>query len=116
MSFTQGALAIGVSRWRLFWRHHLPHLAPVLAMNLSQQIVASLVLVAELGVLSVFVGATRFISIEESLSLVLPTQVNGAQISDPPEWGGLLANARTIESLWTTRWLFLVLGVDTGIT
>src|SRR6266545_7709561 len=116
MSFTQGAVAIGVGRWRLFWRHHLPHLAPVLAVNLSQQIVASLVLVAELGVLSVFVGATRFINLEESLTLVLPTQVNGAQISDPPEWGGLLANARTIESLWTTRWLFLIPGVAFAVT
>jgi peptide/nickel transport system permease protein len=116
MPFTQGARALGVGRWRLFWRHHMPHLVPALAMNLSQQIVASLVLVAELGVLSVFVGATRFISIEESLSLVVPTQVNSAQISDPPEWGGLLANARTIESLWTTRWLFLVPGIAFGIT
>jgi ABC-type dipeptide/oligopeptide/nickel transport system permease subunit len=116
MPFTQGAKALGVGRWRLLWRHHLPHLVPAVAINLSQQVVASLVLIAELGVLGVFVGATRFISIEESLSIVLPTQVNGAQISEPPEWGGLLANARTIESLWTTRWLFLVPGVAFGIT
>ena len=25
MQFTQGARAIGVGRWRLLWRHHLPH-------------------------------------------------------------------------------------------
>jgi peptide/nickel transport system permease protein len=116
MSFTQGAIAIGVGRWRLFWRHHLPHLAPVLAVNLSQQIVASLVLVAELGVLSVFVGATRFINLEESLTRAAIREVPFAQIADPPEWGGLLANARTIESLWTTRWLFLVPGVAFAVT
>lgn len=116
MSFTQGAVAIGVSRWRLFWRHHLPHLAPVLAVNLSQQIVASLVLVAELGVLSVFVGATRLINLEESLTRAAIREVPFAQIADPPEWGGLLANARTIESLWTTRWLFLIPGVAFAVT
>jgi peptide/nickel transport system permease protein len=116
MSFTQGAVAIGVGRWRLFWRHHLPHLAPVLAVNLSQQIVASLVLVAELGVLSVFVGATRFINLEESLTRAAIREVPFAQIADPPEWGGLLANARTIESLWTTRWLFLIPGIAFAVT
>ncbi|MDP9251949.1 MAG: ABC transporter permease subunit [Chloroflexota bacterium] len=116
MSFTQGAVAIGVGRWRLFWRHHLPHLAPVLAVNLSQQVVASLVLVAELGVLSVFVGATRFINLEESLTRAAIREVPFAQIADPPEWGGLLANARTIESLWTTRWLFLIPGVAFAVS
>jgi peptide/nickel transport system permease protein len=116
LGFTQGAVAIGVGRWRLFWRHHLPHLAPVLAVNLSQQIVASLVLVAELGVLSVFIGATRYINLEESLTRAAIREVPAALIADPPEWGGILANARTIESLWTTRWLVLVPGVAFALT
>ncbi|HEV8654264.1 MAG TPA: ABC transporter permease subunit [Candidatus Limnocylindria bacterium] len=116
MPFTQGARAIGVGRWRLFWRHHLPNLVPIVALNTSQQVVASLVLVAELGVLGVALGLTRTINIEESLSRVVPTQVNVAQISDPPEWGGLLASARTIESLWTTRWLVLVPGIALALT
>jgi peptide/nickel transport system permease protein len=116
MQFTQGARAIGVSRWRLFWRHHLPHLVPIVALNASQQVVASLVLVAELGVLGVALGLTRTISIEESLLHPGPTQVNAAQISDPPEWGGLLASARTIESLWTTRWLVFIPGIAFALT
>jgi ABC-type dipeptide/oligopeptide/nickel transport system permease subunit len=116
MGYTQGAIAMGVGRWRLFWRHHLPHIAPVLAVNLSQQIVASLVLVAELGVLSVFIGATRYINLEESLTRVAIREVPAALIADPPEWGGILANARTIESLWTTRWLVLVPGVAFALT
>jgi peptide/nickel transport system permease protein len=116
MQFTQGARAIGVSRWRLFWRHHLPHLVPIVALNATQQIIASLVLVAELGVLGVALGLTRTINIEESLSRVFLTQVNVAQVSDPPEWGGLLASARTIESLWTTRWLVIVPGIAFALT
>jgi len=116
VQFTQGARAIGVGRWRLLWRHHLPHLVPIVALNATQQIVASLVLVAELGVLGVALGLTRTINIEESLSRVNPTQVNVAQISDPPEWGGLLASARTIESLWTTRWLVFIPGIALALT
>ena len=115
MGFTEGAAAIGVSRIRVFASHHIPHLVPLLAVNVAQQSVASLVALAELGVLGVFVGAFRSISIEESLSVVRVGQVNSAQISEPPEWGGLLANARTIESLWTTRWLFLVPGIAFAI-
>jgi peptide/nickel transport system permease protein len=116
MEFTQGARAIGVSGWRLFWRHHLPHLVPIVALNTSQQVVASLVLVAELGVLGVALGLTSTINIEESLRRVVPTQINVAQVSDPPEWGGLLASARTIESLWTTRWLIFIPGVAFALT
>ena len=114
--FIEGARAIGVGRSRLFWRHQFPHLVPIIAINLSQQVVASLVLVAELGVLGVFVGATRIINIEESLQVVRVGPQSSAQIADPPEWGGLLANARTVESLWTTRWLILVPGIAFAIT
>ena len=114
--YTQGAVAIGVGRWRLFARHHLPNLAPILATNLSQQIVSSLVLVAELGVLGVFVGATRIINIQESLSIIRTGPPVAARIAEPPEWGGLLANVRSVESIWTTRWLILVPGVAFAVT
>jgi ABC-type dipeptide/oligopeptide/nickel transport system permease subunit len=87
--FTEGARAMGVSRARLFWRHQFPHLVPVLAMNFSQQVVASLVLVAELGVLGVLVGTVRSINIEESLSVVRTGPLVAALVPDTPEWGAL---------------------------
>ncbi len=111
MGFTESAAALGVSRLRIAVRHHLPHLVPLLALNLSQQSVASLVALAELGVLGVFVGTSRVIGIEESMSFVTVGQINRAFVADPPEWGGLLANARSTENLWTTRWVFLVPGI-----
>lgn len=114
--FTEGARAIGVARWRLFWRHQLPHLVPMLAVNLTQQVIASLVLVAELGVLSVFVGATRLINVEESLTIVRTGQPTTAIVGDPVEWGGLLATSRTVEALWTTRWLILLPGIAFALT
>lgn len=114
--FTQGAVAMGVGRWRLFLRHHLPHLVPVIAMNLSQQIVASLVLVAELGVLGTFVGGTRVINVEESMTLVRSGIPTSAPVNDQPEWGGLLAGSRSVQALWTTRWLIFVPGFAFAIT
>ncbi|HEU5288441.1 MAG TPA: ABC transporter permease subunit, partial [Candidatus Limnocylindria bacterium] len=111
VAFTEGAAAVGAGRLRIVLRHHVPHVVPLLAMNASQQVVASLVALAELGVLGVFVGTTRLVNIEESLSVVRSGERNFAFIADPPEWGGLLANARDTESLWTTRWVFLIPGL-----
>ena len=114
--FTEGARALGVSGARLFWRHQFPHLVPVLAMNFSQQVVASLVLVAELGVLGVLVGTVRSINIEESLTVVRTGPPVAALIPDTPEWGALLATSRTVEALWLTRWLIFVPGAAFALT
>jgi peptide/nickel transport system permease protein len=114
--FTLGAVALGVGRWRLFWRHHLPHLVPVIGLNLSQQVVASLVLVAELGVLGVLVGAIRTIDIAESQTAIRLGPPMSAAVPDAPEWGAMLASSRTIEALWTTRWLLFVPGLGFALT
>ena len=114
--FTHGAIALGVGRWRLFWRHQLPHLAPVIAMNLTQQVVASLVLVAELGVLGVLVGAVRTINVEESQTEIHLGPPMSGLVPDVPEWGALLASSRTVEILWVTRWVILVPGAAFALT
>ncbi len=114
--FTVGAITLGVGRWRLFWRHQLPHLAPVIAMNLTQQIVASLVLVAELGVLGVLVGAVRTINVEESQTAIHLGPPMSALVPDAPEWGAMLASSRTVEILWATRWVILVPGAAFALT
>jgi peptide/nickel transport system permease protein len=114
--FTEGARTIGVGRWRLFWRHQLPHLVPVVAINFTQQVIAALVLVAELGVIGVFVGATRSIDLQESVGAFAPGVPTGATIADTPEWGGLLAGSRTVLALYVSRWLILVPGIALALT
>jgi peptide/nickel transport system permease protein len=109
--FTESALSLGVRRLPLFARHHLPHLVPILAVSTAQQSVAALVAVAELGVLGIFVGATKYVNVSESVGLIRITDVGALWISEIPEWGGLLANGRGIQNLWTTRWVILVPGV-----
>jgi peptide/nickel transport system permease protein len=114
--FTIGARVLGVSRWRLFWRHHIPHLVPVMAINLSQQVVASLVLLAELGVLGIVLSTARSLSVEESMSVVRVGPPQQAIVPDIPEWGAMLASSRTVEILWATRWVIFIPGAAFAIT
>ena len=114
--FTEGAQVIGVSRLRLFWRHHLPHLIPIMAINLSQQVVASLVLLAELGVLGVVLSAVRFLDVSDSLSIIRTGPPMSALIPEIPEWGALLSSARSTEILWATRWVIFIPGAAFAIT
>ncbi|MDQ2950866.1 MAG: ABC transporter permease subunit, partial [Chloroflexota bacterium] len=116
MPFTEGARAMGATRWRLLWRHHLPHLAPVIATNLSQQIVAALVLMAELGVVGVVLSTVRSIDVQESLSIIRTGPPNQALVPDTPEWGAMLSSARTVEILWATRWIIFVPGAAFALT
>jgi len=110
--FTESAAALGVHRVPLFMRHHLPHLIPILAVSTAQQSVASLVAVAELGVLGIVVGASKLVTLTESATVIRAIDtVAPPRISEIPEWGGLLANGRGIENLWTTRWVILVPGI-----
>jgi peptide/nickel transport system permease protein len=110
--FSESAAALGVHRMPLFVRHHLPHLIPILAVSTAQQSVASLVAVAELGVLGIVVGASKLVTVVDSATVIRGIDtVVPPRISDIPEWGGLLANGRGIENLWTTRWVILVPGV-----
>jgi len=109
--YTEGAVALGVSRRRLFARHHLPHLVPVLALAASQQIAAALIALAELGVIGIFVGPTRSLNLAEAMRVVPAGIGTTFPVPDLPEWGGLLALGRGLQNLYVTRWAFLVPGV-----
>ncbi len=113
--YTEGAMALGVDRRELFLRHHLPHLVPVMALSASQQIAAALIALAELGVIGIFVGPTRVLNVAEAMR-VLPNGVaTSFRVADLPEWGGLLALARSRQDLYVTRWAFLVPGVSIAV-
>ena len=89
--------ALGVGRATLFARHHLPAPDPD-ARGLRPRSIGRVACRGRrLGVLGYTIGATR--------------QLYGAFISTIPEWGGILANSRSLENLWTTRWVILVPGV-----
>src|SRR5258708_4656724 len=109
--FTEGARSLGVRRRELLLRHHLPNLVPVLALSASQPIPAALVALAELGVIGVFVGPVRSISLVNSLSLVRLGERAGGFASESSEWSAMLSTGRSLENLYVTRWVVLVPGV-----
>jgi peptide/nickel transport system permease protein len=113
--FTEGAVALGVSRRGLLVRHHLPHLVPVLALTASQQVAAALIALAELGVIGIFVGPTRSLNLAEAMRVVPAGISTTFPVPDLPEWGGLLALGRGLQNLYVTRWAFLVPGIAIAV-
>jgi len=110
--YTEGAIALGVDRRELFVRDHLPHLVPVMGLSASQQIAAALIALAELGVIGIFVGPTRSLNVLEAMRVLANGVATTFPVADLPEWGGLLALARSRQDLYVTRWAFLVPGVS----
>jgi peptide/nickel transport system permease protein len=91
LPFVEAAYTVGLSRWAVLWRHILPNLRDVLLVEAAFAMAATLLLVAELGFLNVFVGAA-----ERDPTGVYPIQA---------EWGGMLS--RGLRERGTGYWLLL---------
>jgi peptide/nickel transport system permease protein len=89
--FVEAAYAIGLKRSAVLWRHILPNLRDLLLIEAVYAVAAVLLLVAELGFLSFFVGAA-----ERDVLGVFPIQA---------EWGGMLA--RGLRERGSGIWLLL---------
>lgn len=83
-SFAEASASLGTGAFRFLRLHVMPFLAPLLAIEVPFQASATLVLLAELGYLQVYVGdVVQLFGVNETQSLL----VN-------PELGQLLANTR----------------------
>ncbi|MHB9145770.1 MAG: ABC transporter permease [Symbiobacteriia bacterium] len=87
--FVEGAVAVGASRWRIFWRHLGPHLWPTLIQQVVAEMGRALLLIAQLGIFGIWIGGGVAV-IEETMSGETVKYVAGI-----PEWGTMLASART---------------------
>ncbi|MCP4358438.1 MAG: ABC transporter permease subunit [Chloroflexi bacterium] len=83
--FIESAVASGARTSRIFNRHIMPVLLGSLISIAALEISAVLMLLGELGFLSIFIGGGAFIE--------LPG-VGPMLYSDVPEWGALLSNVR----------------------
>lgn len=79
--------AIGSTRWSQARYYLLPNLAPALIPVAAAEAAAALLLLAELGFLGIFLGATRLVTMSSLLGGEQP-------ILTFPEWGGMLAGTR----------------------
>jgi ABC-type dipeptide/oligopeptide/nickel transport system permease subunit len=92
--FVEAAYAIGLSRWAVLWRHILPNLRDVLLIESVAALSSALLIVAELGFFSLFIGGGT-------------EDFFGSKYPDPiyAEWGSMLAKGLRQRSL--APWLLI---------
>lgn len=92
--FVESAYAIGLSRWAVLWRHILPNLRDLLLIEAAAALSSALLIVAELGFFSIFIGGGT-------------DDFYGSKYPDPifAEWGSMLAKGLRQRGLGI--WLFL---------
>ncbi len=84
-AYIESAVAMGAHTPRLIGKHVLPQLFSALISLAALEMGSVLLLLGELGFISIFIGGGSFIE--------LPG-VSAALYSDVPEWGALLSNVR----------------------
>jgi peptide/nickel transport system permease protein len=92
--FVEAAYVIGLGRAAVLWRHVRPNLRDLVVVEAAYAMAATLLLVAELGFLGIFIGDAE-------------REVVGNQISVDPiyaEWGSMLAKG--LRERGTGPWLF----------
>ncbi|MFZ5828119.1 MAG: ABC transporter permease subunit [Bacillota bacterium] len=111
--FLEGAHAVGAQPGRILRRHILPHLAPQLWVTAAADMAWTLLLLAQLGVFSIFIGgATRETAYDESSLIPIPRV---------PDWSSMLAKPydvvyRAPWALWYPGLAFLLAIVSFNLT
>jgi peptide/nickel transport system permease protein len=96
-AFIESAVAIGARTPRIIYRHVMPNLLSPLISIAAIEMGSVLILLGELGFLSIFIGGGAFYELE--------TFAAPYHFSDVPEWGALLSNIRTYSRAYP--WLAL---------
>lgn len=98
--YIESAVAMGARTPRIIGRHVLPQLFSALISLVALEVGSVLMLLGELGFISIFVGGGAYIE--------LPG-ISAALYSDIPEWGALLSNVRYLARTypWTALYPML---------
>src|SRR6056297_3176307 len=97
MNFIKGEITSGKSKFQIAWQNLTPHIVPYITVDFFFELSATLLLLAELGVFSIYVG--------KSLLDPFTQQQIPYDVIPPfnPEWGGMLSSARialTLRKPW----------------
>jgi len=97
MNFIKGEITTGKSKFQIAWQNLTPHIVPYITVDFFFELSATLLLLAELGVFSIYVG--------KSLLDPFTQQQMPYDVVPPfnPEWGGMLSSARialTLRKPW----------------
>lgn len=81
--FIKSVKVLGGGRFHTLRKHVLPYLRPRLGILYSQQLIATLLLGAHLGILQVFIGGTDFITLD-------PLENNTVPVAMINEWSSMI--------------------------
>ena|GEM_PF-641911 len=96
--FMEGAVAVGASTGRIFWRHLLPHLAPQLWVTAAADMAWTLLLLAQFGVFSIYLAG----SVTVMTGFEVMSNTSTIQMSRIPDWSSMLS--RPYDALFRTPW------------
>lgn len=84
-AYIESAISAGATTQRVITHHVLPNLLPMLISLVALEMGAVLMLLGELGFISIFIGGGTLIELSWKVTTLY---------SDVPEWGALLSNVR----------------------
>ncbi|MDW7667315.1 MAG: M28 family peptidase [Bacillota bacterium] len=97
MNFIKGEITTGKSKFQIAWQNLTPHILPYITVDFFFELSATLLLLAELGVFSIYVGKSLLDSFtQQQMPYDVVPPFN-------PEWGGMLSSARialTLRKPW----------------
>ncbi|MED1864970.1 hypothetical protein P4V41_15990 [Fictibacillus nanhaiensis] len=92
--------SLGSKKPYVYYKHVLPELSSKLLLLFAQQAIQTLILLAHLGVLAVFIGGSKTIMLGDIFNLTPAT------ISLSGEWAGIIG--QSYQKLLTAPWIILV--------
>ncbi|MET3730127.1 peptide/nickel transport system permease protein [Fictibacillus halophilus] len=92
--------SLGSKKPYVFYKHVLPELSSKLLLLFAQQAIQTLILLAHLGVLAVFIGGSKTVMMGDIFNLTPAT------ISLSGEWAGIIG--QSYQKLLTAPWIILV--------
>jgi peptide/nickel transport system permease protein len=105
--FIESAYALGARPARIVQKHVLPNLVPALVALAALEMGSVLMLLGELGFISIFIGGGAFAQLDVAAPFY--------HYSDTPEWGAMLANIRTYARAYPWMALYPGLAFFTAI-
>jgi peptide/nickel transport system permease protein len=96
--FIDNSKLLGGGKLHIIRKHVMPFLSPRLAIIYTQQVIGTLLIMAHLGVLKVFVGGSNNILIDELNGTTMPVAIYN-------EWAGMIGTS--FRDLMMAKWIIL---------
>ncbi|MFZ5825002.1 MAG: ABC transporter permease subunit [Bacillota bacterium] len=104
--FVEGARAVGAGAGRILWRHILPHLTPQLWVAAAADMAWTLLLLAQFGVFSIYLGGSVFVATGTE---IMGATSSGVLVPVIPDWSSMLS--KPYDVIYKAPWALWAPGV-----